>query len=79
MKHHQPDSVGYVPMQNIHVVGQLFRHTKTGLIYKVTGFVWFGDMDRWLITHEHAGETFARTPESLNGRLLDGRKRVVWL
>lgn len=72
------DTVRFTPAHN-KLIGERFKHNGNGVIYTVTGFVWFGDMDRWLIIHEADGEQFVRTPENLEGRLRDGRKRVVWL
>ena len=43
------DSAGYVP--DFSLIGTSFTHWKTERTYRVTGFVWDGERDLWLIKH----------------------------
>lgn len=79
-----PDSNGYVP--DTKLIGTLWKHYKNMKTYKITGFVWGGESDRWYIQHQDVDPKgnphmlFVRTPESFFAKPytvpVDGRTSV---
>lgn len=43
------DKTGHVPSPGL--IGNRYRHWKTKRCYRITGFVWDGECDLWLIEH----------------------------
>ena len=68
-KHHdqldysKPDSKDYIP--DTTMIEKSYFHPKTRRVYKVDGFIWDSDLDRWKVSYNRDGciTAFARLPE----------------
>jgi len=63
-----PDTDGYIP--DLRLFGSKWRHAGNGLTYEITGFVFFGDEDRWAVIHRRDGAPvmFSRTVRNFFGQ-----------
>lgn len=73
----QIDASGKAPDFNL--VGTRWRHYRTDLIYKITGFTWNGDDDLWMIHHRHAGAPYpyVRSISNFFGEICEGVPRFT--
>jgi hypothetical protein len=69
-----PDADGFVPNAS-HLYGTTWCHYANKNNYRISGFVWFGDTDQWLIKHKNiAGGEYTRTHRNFFGTV-NGVKR----
>ena len=76
---HKTDSHGFLPAISEDLIGAKFIHQGNGFTYEITGFVWNGDNDTWMLEHKREGcETkFVRTVANFFGYRMDGKARYI--
>lgn len=72
------DTSNYYPDPAL--IGTRWKHAGNGHIYTITGYVWNGETDRWMIKHWR-GEThpieYCRTPQNFFGQRRNGEVRYI--
>lgn len=72
-----PDSRGYRPEMNL--IGTKWKHTGNLYVYIVSGFVWNGEDDTWMIEHTRTDThmKFVRTSINFFGYRSNGELRYA--
>ena len=69
-----PDSLGKIP--DLSLIGQVFEHSGNNKLYRLSGYSWEGESDRWMFemypTQRTRAVTIVRPLEHLRGKRSDG-------